>query len=68
VDYQTLRKERKTVSFWKGETDSTGSSNNLRQVMPALIEATFRSFGQNSTDQIMFTEDDAAIEKLRVVK
>jgi hypothetical protein len=68
VDYQTLRKERKTVSFWKGETDSRGSSNNLRQVMPALIEATFRSFGQNSTDQIMFTKDDAAIEKLRVVK
>ena len=59
VDYQTLEKERKTVSFWKGEADSTGFSNNLRQIMPMLVEATFRSLGQNSTTRIRFTDDDA---------
>jgi hypothetical protein len=55
------------VSVWKGDITSTESSNDLRLVMPMLIDAAFRHFGQDTKKGIEhdYSEYDSDIEKLR---
>ena len=56
VDYAHYKNTGQIVSLWKGDITSIGSSNDLRLVMPMLVEAGFRHFGQNTKKEShMFT-------------
>ncbi len=70
VDLAKVRTEGAIVSIWKGEIESAGSSSDLRLVMPVLIEAGFRHFGENTKKGIrhIFRENDIEVEKLRAVQ
>jgi hypothetical protein len=46
-DFTHYKNTGQIVSLWKGDITSTGLSNDLRLVMPMLVEAGFRHFGQN---------------------
>jgi len=67
VDFAHYKNTGRIVSLWKGDITSTGSSNDLRLVMPMLVEAGFRHFGQNTKKGIthVYSEYDSDIEKLR---
>ena len=70
VDYAHYKNTGQIVSLWKGDITSIGSSNDLRLVMPMLVEAGFRHFGQNTKKGIthVYSEHDSDIEKLREEK
>ena len=70
VDFAHYKSTGQIVSLWKGDITSTGSSNDLRLVMPMLVEAGFRHFGQNTKKGIthVYPEHDSDIEKLREEK
>jgi len=70
VDFAHYKNTGQIVSLWKGDITSIGSSNDLRLVMPMLIEAGFRHFGQNTKKGIthVYSEHDSDIEKLREEK
>lgn len=70
VDFAHYKNTGQIVSLWKGDITSTGSSNDLRLVMPMLVEAGFRHFGQNTKKGIthVYAEHDSDIEKLREEK
>jgi len=67
VDFAHYKNIGQIVSLWKGDITSTGSSNDLRLVMPMLVDAGFRHFGQDTKKGIrhVYTEYDSGIEKLR---
>lgn len=67
VDFAYYKNTGQVVSLWKGDITSTGSSNDLRLIMPMLVESGFRHFGQNTKKGIthVYSEYDSNIEKLR---
>ena len=67
VDFAGYKNTGQVVSLWKGDITSTGSSNDLRLIMPMLVESGFRHFGQNTKKGIthVFSAYDSDIEKLR---
>ena len=67
VDFAYYKNTGQVVSLWKGDITSTGSSNDLRLIMPMLVESGFRHFGQNTKKGIthVYSEYDSDIEKLR---
>jgi len=67
VDYAHYKNTGQIVSLWKGDITSTGSSNDLRLVMPMLVESGFKHFGENTKKGIthVYSEYDSDIEKLR---
>lgn len=67
VDFTHYKNTGQVVLLWKGDITSTGSSNDLRLVMPMLVESGFRHFGQNTKKGIthVYSEYDSDIEKLR---
>jgi hypothetical protein len=67
VDHAHYKSTGQIVSLWKGDITSTGESNDLRLVMPMLVESGFRHFGENTKKGIrhVYSEYDSNIEKLR---
>jgi len=67
VDHAHYKNTGQIVSLWKGDITSTGTSNDLRLVMPMLVESGFRHFGENTKKGIthVYSEYDSDIEKLR---
>jgi hypothetical protein len=67
VDLSMYRENGTIDSLWKGEISSRGSSDDIRLVMPVLIEAGFKHFGQNTQRKIrhVIFEGDNDVEKLR---
>jgi hypothetical protein len=56
VDYAHYKNSGQIVSLWKGDITSTGASNDLRLVMPMLVDSGFRHFGENTKKESnMFT-------------
>jgi hypothetical protein len=66
-DLTILRSTKNPEQMWKAEVTSVGSSNDLRRVMPVLIETGLRHFGQDTKRQIEYTlrENDENIRTLR---
>ncbi|MDN5941029.1 MAG: DUF4136 domain-containing protein [Nitrospira sp.] len=50
VDLQKSRATGKPVELWRGETIYTGSSNDLAQLAPLMVDAAFRHFGDTTPD------------------
>ncbi|MGH7230778.1 MAG: hypothetical protein ACREJU_05385, partial [Nitrospiraceae bacterium] len=57
-----------TMELWRGETKATNRSNDLSQMMPMLIEAAFRHFGEKTHTQVQHTFGDDDMKKLREAK
>ena len=68
VDLQKSRAAGSPVELWRGEAKATGSSNELSQTMPMLIEAVFRHFGEKTPTQVQHTFGDDDMKKLREVR
>lgn len=67
IDIARYRKDGTIVSVWQGRINRTGSSGDLRRVMPYMIEAGFRHWGEDTKLGIrhVIFEDESAIVKLR---
>ncbi|CUS39388.1 DUF4136 domain-containing protein [Candidatus Nitrospira nitrificans] len=67
VDLAHYKTTSQVITLWKGDITSTGSSSDLRLVMPMLVEAGFRHFGENTKKGVrhVYSELDPEIEKLR---
>lgn len=67
VDLAHYKATSQVITLWKGDITSTGSSSDLRLVMPMLVEAGFRHFGENTKKGVrhVYSEYDPEIEKLR---
>lgn len=66
-DLTAFRSIKTPEHLWEAEVSSAGSSNDLRMVMPVLIEAGFRHFWQDTNRQIKYTlrDDDENVRILR---
>ena len=52
------------VELWRGETMSTGD-NDLPALMPLLVEANFRHFGETTSTPVQHTFGEEEIRRLR---
>lgn len=70
ADYEQSRSTGNLVELWRGETLTTGRSNDLPRMIPILIEAAFRHFGETTSKDLeqTFQDDDENITTLRAVK
>lgn len=68
LDLQRSRAAGKAVELWRGETMYTGSSNDLAQLAPLMIEAAFRHFGDTTPDMVRHQFSEADIKKLQESK
>jgi len=67
IDLTAFRSTKIPERLWEEDVSSTGSSNDLRLVMPVLIEAGFKHFGQDTKHQIKYIlrHNDENIRALR---
>jgi hypothetical protein len=59
LDMKTLRNEKKTVSIWRTDVMSRGTSGDLRSVIPVMVAAATPNFGKNTKKQIVINISDA---------
>ena len=67
IDAQKSQSDSAVTPIWKGEAISKGSSDDLRRIMPSLIEAAFKHFGEDTKKAIrhVFYEDSEGNWKLK---
>jgi hypothetical protein len=65
-DYRTLSEDEEVVEIWRGETTSSGSSGDLRYVLPYLLVPALEHFGRNTGKAVKATvrSGDARVEAL----
>ena len=67
LDMKPFRDEKKTVSVWRTDVMSRGSSSDLRNVFPILVAACTPHFGKNTKKQIVIviTEADKRVQLIK---
>jgi len=67
LDMKALRNEKKTVSVWRTDAKSRGTSGDLRSVFPVLVAAATPHFGKNTKKQIAIdiSEGDKRVEQIK---
>ena len=66
-DLSQSRAAGSLVELWRGETMSTGD-NDLPALMPLLVEANFRHFGETTSTPVQHTFGEEEIRRLRGTK
>ena len=64
-DLPKSRAAGELVELWRGETTHTGHANELPQLAPLLVDATFRHFGESTSAPVDHTFGEEEIKKLR---
>jgi Domain of unknown function (DUF4136) len=64
-DLPKSRAAGQLVELWRGETTHTGHTNELPQLAPLLVDATFRHFGESTPAPVDHTFGEEEIKKLR---
>jgi hypothetical protein len=67
LDMKTLRNEKKTVSIWRTDVMSRGTSGDLRGVIPVMVAAATPNFGKNTKKQIVIdiTDADKRVQQIK---
>lgn len=66
-DLPKSRADGSLAELWRGEALSTGD-NNLPAMVPLLVEAGFRHFGQSTSPPVQHTFSEEEIKKLQSAK
>jgi hypothetical protein len=64
-DLPKSRAAGELVELWRGEATHTGHTNELPQLAPLLVDATFRHFGESTPAPVDHTFGEEEIKKLR---
>lgn len=66
-DIDAYKRDKKFSQVWRSTTTSTGSSGDLRYIMPALVIGSFKYWGTSTGQRVSssFDLDDPAVEDLR---
>lgn len=64
-DLPKSREAGSLVEFWRGNATATGLTKDLSTLMPLLVEAAFRHFGQTTSGTVRHTFGEEEIKKLR---
>ena len=66
-DLETFKKENKLVQVWKTVVTSTGSSGDLRRVVPALVAASSQYLGKNTGHkmEVVIEEGSPAVAEIK---
>jgi hypothetical protein len=64
-DLPKSRAAGELVELWRGESRHTGHTNELPQLAPLLVDATFRHFGESTSAPVDHTFGEEEIKKLR---
>lgn len=66
-DFETLKRENKLVQVWKTVVTSTGSSGDLRRVVPGLVAALSPYLGKNTGRkmEVVIEEDNPAVAEIK---
>lgn len=67
IDGKAYRTDKKTVSAWKTDVTSRGSSSDLREVFPVLVVAATPHFGKDTKKRVVIdiSETDKRLEQMR---
>jgi hypothetical protein len=64
-DLPKSRASGQLVELWRGETTHTGHANDLPELAPLLVDATFRHFGESTSAPVQHTFGEEEIKKLQ---
>jgi hypothetical protein len=64
-DLPKSREAGQLAELWRGETTHTGHTSNLPELAPLMVAATFRHFGESTSDPVQHTFGEEEIKKLR---
>ncbi|MEX5217134.1 MAG: DUF4136 domain-containing protein [Nitrospira sp.] len=64
-DLSKSREAGQLVELWRGETTHTGHTSDLPKLVPLLVDATFRHFGESTSGPVQHTFGEEEIKKLR---
>ncbi len=64
-DLPKSREAGSLVELWRGNATATGLTKDLPGLMPLLVEAAFRHFGQTTAGTVQHTFGEEEIKKLR---
>ena len=64
-DLPKSRAAGQLVELWRGESRHTGQTDELPQLAPLLVDATFRHFGESTPASVEHTFGEEDIKKLR---
>ncbi|MBI3903345.1 MAG: BON domain-containing protein [Nitrosomonadales bacterium] len=69
-DIDAYKRDKKFSQVWRSTTTSTGSTGDLRYVMPALVIGSFKNWGVSTGQRVSstFAIDDPAVENLRTLR
>jgi hypothetical protein len=67
-DLPKSREAGQLVELWRGESRHTGHTNELPQLAPLLVDATFRHFGESTSASVDHTFGEEQVKKLRGVE
>jgi hypothetical protein len=67
-DLPKSRAAGELVELWRGESRHTGHTNELPQLAPLLVDATFRHFGESTSAPVDHTFGEEEVKKLRGAK
>ena len=67
LDAKVYRADKKTVSVWRTDVVSRGTSGDLRRVFPVLVVAATPHFGKNTRQRIVLdiSDTDKRLELMR---
>ena len=67
IDYDEYKQSQKIVPLWQTIVTSTGSSGDLRSVLPVLVAASKPYIGNNTRKKVNFqmAEDDRAVIEIK---
>jgi len=70
TDLNEYKKTKKQIQLWKTTVTSTGSSGDLRQVIPILVGASKNYIGSNTGKKLLIkiTEDDKRVLTVKGIK
>ena len=64
-DLPKSREAGQLVELWRGETTHTGHTSDLPKLVPLLVDATFRHFGESTSGTVQHTFGEEEIKKLK---
>lgn len=67
-DLPKSRAAGQLVELWRGESRHTGHTNDLPQLAPLLVDATFRHFGESTPASVDHTFGEEEVKRLRGAK
>jgi hypothetical protein len=67
IDLQKYREDQQVIELWRMEVSSTGSSSDLRVVVPVMVAASAKYIGKNTGKAISISvkDDDPAVIEMR---